>query len=132
MTPAEAFKLGFMARCVHDELTGEEMEQRVKLAFSAAVAPAWDFTKSLVSTAAGLGASTAPYAIGTALAAPLGIGGLAAYLKNKALDADSGTDILESRSAEAAEAYREDARRLRQLYERRKRKADSPRRTVLL
>jgi enoyl-CoA hydratase/carnithine racemase len=120
MTPAEAFKLGFVARCVDAGLTGEQLEQHVKRAF--------DFMTPAVALVKGVGV---PAAATLALAPPV-VGGVAAYAKNKMLDTDTGTEVAEVQSAEQAEAYRESARRLREIYERRKRQKGPERRKVLL
>lgn len=121
MTPVEAFKLGFMARCVDAGDTGEQMEQRVKRAFSSLITPAWEVAKHVgYPTAAALAIS------------PIATGGGLAYLKNKAMDTDTSTEVAEAQALEQAEAYRQNARRLREIYERRKRQKGPERRKVLL
>lgn len=121
MTPAEAFKLGFIARCVAIGDTGEQMEQRVKRAFSGLLNPIVELTKSF-----------GPVGLTALAVSPVAAGGGIAYLKNKALDTDTSTEIGEAHAAEQAEAYRQGALRLQEIYERRKRQKSPQRRKVLL
>ena len=116
MQTKEAFKLGFLTRCVEEGLSPEQThalakmaaEQLEKQAFTEwlsrqitspvkNVADAYD---SVIDAAS----STVPLVAGT-LAIPPALGGLAAYLHNRATDVDA-TDIGQVKQKELADTYR--------------------------
>lgn len=114
LTDKEAFKVGFLARCVHDGLTPDQMLARVKQASDMLEKRA--FIGGLLSGAAGAvgGAakSIAGYGIPLALAAPPILGGLAGYGLAKATDIDD-TDVDAIKNQELVEEYRRQAERLK-------------------
>ncbi len=101
MNPNEAFKLGFLARCVEAGLSSNETTDLVKKAHAC-------FTKEGFSSIA----SAAGPALAAALIAPPAIGGMSAYLVNKATDADSG-DVEDIKKRELIQTYKRMADQLR-------------------
>lgn len=99
MTEKEAFKLGFIARCLYDGVPREQIPGRTKLAFDSII----NAMKSMALPA-----------IATAGIAPAAFGGTAAYLKNRALDTDNSTDLSVAKSEELAQTLEEMTERLRQ------------------
>lgn len=114
LTDKEAFKVGFLARCVQDGLTPDQMLARVKLATDMLEKRA--FIGGLLSGAAGAvgGAakSVAGYGVPLALAAPPILGGLAGYGLAKATDIDD-TDVDAIKNQELVEEYRRQAEALK-------------------
>ena len=94
LTPQEAFKVGFLARCVQDGLSPDQMLDRVKQASDMLEKHA--FLGGLLGGAAGAvgGAAKtmAGYGLPLALAAPPILGGLGGYALAKATDVDD-TDV---------------------------------------
>lgn len=112
MTPQEAFKLGFLARCVEENLSQEKIaeaaEQLSKLAFPDFLSPVKDISR---------------LAIAGALAAPPAAGALTAYLVNSASDTDkSELDIVRKR--ELINAYEQAAKKIQSQTERREYKKE--------
>ena len=113
MRPNEAFKIGFLARCVEAGLSTAETRQLAKQANAC-------FTKSgFASTLGGLGKLTSDVvgsvgvpALTAAAIAPPALGGMAAYLYNKATDADAN-DVKEIKKKELIQTYRRMADQLR-------------------
>ena len=94
MQPREAFKIGFMARCVEERLSSEKTAELMQKAGENGV------LQALMS-----GAKDITYPLAAlALAAPPAIGGLAAYFNNKATDTDV-TDIEEIKKKELVNSY---------------------------
>ena len=95
MHPREAFKIGFLARCVEIGLTPEATNKLVKSAGDCFNKQAWvgDLAKAGVTAAL------------AAAAAPIALGGGAAYFANQATDTDA-TDIDEIKKRELVETYR--------------------------
>jgi hypothetical protein len=114
LSPKEMFKVAFLARCVHDGLSPEQMLSRVKLATDMLEKRA--FIGGLLGSAAGAvgGAAKgiAGYGIPLALAAPPILGGLAGYGLAKATDVDD-TDVDAIKNQELVEEYRRQAERLK-------------------
>lgn len=114
LSDREAFKVGFLQRCVRDGLTPDQMLDRVKAAGDMLEKRA--FVGGLLSGAAGAatGASKtlAGYGIPLALAAPPIIGGLGGYALAKATDVDD-TDATAIKNQELVEEYRRQADRLK-------------------
>lgn len=111
MDPREAFKIGFMARCIEEGLSQEKTAELMEKAGNGLV----DAAKAVAYPAAAL-----------ALAAPPTLGGLAAYFKNKATDSDA-SEIEEIQQQEQAETYRRMADQLRRAKALRERKAGKKR-----
>lgn len=113
MRPNEAFKVGFLARCVEVGLSPTETKQLAKQASAC-------FTKAgFASTLGGLGKLTSAVvgsvglpALTAAAVAPPALGGMAAYLYNKATDADAN-DVKEIKQKELIQTYRRMADQLR-------------------
>ena len=96
MQPHEAFKLGFLARCVEEGFSPEQTnamakqaEDMLKVGFleyaSRQVTEPVRNTAEAARSVVNLGGSLAPWLIGAA-ALPPALGGLAAFFKNKATD----------------------------------------------
>jgi hypothetical protein len=104
MDPREAFKIGFMARCIEEGLSQEKTAELIeKAALDGAISGGVDALKAVLYPAAAL-----------ALAAPPTIGGLAAYFNNRALDTADEGDVEEIKQRELKESYRRMAEQLRQ------------------
>jgi hypothetical protein len=89
MSPRQAFKFGFLLRCIEDGCTPEDIREKVaSLATRTKTASFWGSLKTL-----GLGAGA------LALAAPPIAGGLAGYGLAKATDIDD-TDVEEAKNQE--------------------------------
>jgi hypothetical protein len=139
MSPNEAFKLGFLSRCVEEGLSSGETAALAKQASSAfdkqAVGPVASsaasnlftlknlqdlagtltspVTKSIdtASKVTGLAKDLAPLGL-FAAAAPPALGGLAAVLKNTATDI-SEADVEEAKQQELADTYHRMAEQLK-------------------
>lgn len=115
MLPQEAFKLGFLARCVEEGLSPEQTHN---LAKQASLIPFGDFignpAKATVETGKSmvdLAKSGVPLAM-LGLAAPPAIGGLAAYMANKATDVDDAAAMEDVKKQELIDNYRRMAEQL--------------------
>lgn len=111
MEPNEAFKVGFLARCLEDGLSAEQTKELAKRAFDCSVekqAGVGDAIKGLMAGASGL---AGPVILGLA-AAPPAIGGLSAYFYNKASDVDEA-EVDDIKNRELVETYRRMADQLR-------------------
>jgi hypothetical protein len=116
MTPREAFKIGFMSRCVEDGLSLDQAQERVKHAedllektagvvgdFASIPGKMLDLAKPVLSS--GLG-----YGIPALAAAPPVLGGIAGYTLGTMGDVDE-TDVDEIKQRELiAELKRQTAR----------------------
>jgi len=111
LTPKEAFKVGFLSRCVEDGLSLEQTHARVKQAMDmlqkragvtdtllSVPGKALDLAKPVMG--AGLN-----WGIPLALAAPPIVGGIAGYSLGKMGDVDD-TDVDEIKKRELIEAYK--------------------------
>ena len=116
MQPNEAFRLGFLARCVEEGLsadaTFELSKQAAAVMEKAALTPDWIAQQlfgpvnKLTGAVKGVGdaaSSMMPY-VGAAMAVPPLLGGTAAYLVNHATDTDAA-DVEEAKNHELAETY---------------------------
>lgn len=114
LSAQEAFKVGFLARCVQDGLSPDQMLDRVKAASDMLEKRA--VLNALVSGAGGMmgGAARtlASYGLPAALAAPPILGGLGGYALAKATDMDD-TDADSIKNQELVEEYRRQAERLK-------------------
>lgn len=115
MEPREAFKIGFMARCVEEGLSQEKTAELIEKA-----------ADGLEGIVEGVKAVAYP-AAALALAAPPTLGGLAAYFNNKAVDTADEGDVDEIKKKELRESYRRMADQLRQAKSLRERKASRKR-----
>jgi hypothetical protein len=115
MDPREAFKIGFMARCIEEGLSQEKTAELMEKAADGGLTGLVNAAKAVAYPAAAL-----------ALAAPPTLGGLAAYFKNKATDSDA-SEIEEIQQQEQAETYRRMADQLRRAKALRERKAGKKR-----
>lgn len=103
LTNAEAFKVGFLSRCVEEGLNMDEAHGRVKMAVDKLAGltdlpgKALDLLKPVLST--GLG-----YGIPLALAAPPVLGGIAGYAAGAMSDVDD-TDVGEIKKQELRAEY---------------------------
>ncbi len=114
MEPREAFKIGFLSRCVEEGLSQEKTAELIEK--SAGLEGLVEGAKAVVYPAAAL-----------ALAAPPTLGGLAAYFNNKAVDTADEGDVDEIKKRELRESYRRMAEQLRQSKKLRERKASRKR-----
>lgn len=124
MQTKEAFKLGFLTRCVEEGLSpeqthalakmaAEQLEKRSGLPFAATAMSALDWLskqspiKSTTDAYKGVvdSASATLPLVAAGLAVPPAIGGLAAYLHNRSTDVDA-TDIGQVKQKELADTYR--------------------------
>ncbi len=112
LTEREAFKVGFLSRCVEEGLSTEETQQRVKIAaeklanaFSSAIGAVGGAAKPIVGNALGWG-------IPLALAAPPIAGGLAGFLASQTTDIDD-TDIDEVKQRELIDEYKRQTQKMR-------------------
>lgn len=114
LTSQEAFKVGFLARCVRDGLTPDQMLTRVKAA--EALLEKRAFLGGLLGGAAhaagGVAKGLAGYGVPLALAAPPILGGLAGYGLAKATDVDD-TDVDSIKNQELVNEYRRQAEEMR-------------------
>ena len=114
LTTKEAFKVAFLARCVEDRLTPDEMLERVKSASAAFEKDA--ILGTLVDKGLGALQGTASalghYGIPLAIAAPPVLGGMAGYGLAKMTDIDD-TDVSEIQNRELVDEYRRQAEGLR-------------------
>jgi hypothetical protein len=117
MTPSQAFKTGFVARCIEENLSLEQIASRVKVAADIFFEKEGDFLGNLSLGTAGLAAM--------ALAAPPVAGGAGGWLAAKLHDSNSlNAEELENR--EVAEEYKKQTDRLRMITALRKRKYEQP------
>lgn len=106
MTPQEAFKLGFLARCVEENLSQEKIaEAALGLANLKIAGMGQEFLDTVTDLGKG--------AVGVALAAPPAAGALTAYLASKASD-PTELDVEEIRKRELLDEYRRAAQKLEQ------------------
>ena len=107
LTPREAFKFGFLARCVHDGLSVTQMHGRIKTAADllkkagGPIDTPWDIAKTV-----------AGYAIPAALIAPPVVGGLAGYGLARGTDIND-TDVADIRHHELLDEYNRQTDRLK-------------------
>jgi hypothetical protein len=121
MHPKQAFQIGFLARCVEEGLSPEATRALVKSAAEHFEKVGFGF-KDTVDAAKGIGYPAALLAG----AAPIALGGGAAYLVNKATDTDA-TDIEEIKQKELLDMYRRMADQLQRQRKLRDYKADRKR-----
>jgi len=113
----EAFKVGFLARCVEDGLSPDEMLDRVKFAAELLEKRAGIISTlggKLADVGQGIGSAALGYGLPLALAAPPILGGVAGYGLARATDIDD-TDIDDVKDREVMDEYvRQTARLKRQ------------------
>jgi len=101
MHPREAFKIGFLTRCVESGLTPEATHNLIKSAGDCFNKRADSWGKELFDAAKDVSIPTALMAA----AAPVALGGGAAYFANQATDTDA-TDVEEIKQRELLDTYR--------------------------
>lgn len=130
MQPREAFKLGFLARCVEERLSPAQTQALMKQAAANLEKVSFSYWSLLnplniyrqLAGAAGrtadsgrkivdLAKGSMPLVAAT-MAVPPALGGLAAYAVNKATDTDA-TDVEEAKQQELTDTYRRMADELR-------------------
>lgn len=97
MSPSDAFKIGFIARCVEMGVSAEKTAELSDRAESLLL------TKQAINTALAYG-----------LGLPLAVGAGAAYLKNLATDVDDDVAIDDVQKQELIDTYRQMTERLQQ------------------
>ena len=113
LTPKEAFKVGFLTRCVEDGLTPDQMLSRAKLAMDMFEKQAFIgslLNKGVESGAGALGSLGRMGMLGAVVAPPV-LGGMAGYGLAKATDVDD-TDVDAIKNRELVEEYRRQAAKL--------------------
>jgi len=99
MQPREAFKIGFLARCVEQGLSPEATHNLVKSAEDCFKSASFGLTDT-INAIKGIAYPSGFLAAG----APIAVGSGAAYFANKANDTDA-TDIEEIKQKELLETY---------------------------
>jgi enoyl-CoA hydratase/carnithine racemase len=121
MTANEAFKLGFLTRCVEEGMTPEQIHTLTKRAFSSVTQNVTDAAKApfdISASALSTGQKALPY-LAAAMAIPPSVGGLMAYLKNHATD--RGDDLVEeAKQQELTDTYQRMAEQLQRAQQMRK------------
>ena len=120
MTPQEAFRFGFLARCVESNLTPEQTHELAKTAFDVLEKQA--SVEGIVDAAKAVGYPAAALA----LTAPPALGGLAAYFSNKATDIDDD-DVESIKRQELISQYRRMADQLNRAKRQRLQRQDKKR-----
>jgi hypothetical protein len=113
LTPREAFKIGFLTRCVEDGLTPTQTLRAVKSATDLFEKRAFLGTilGQGLDAVKGVAGGMAHYGVPLALAAPPIAGGLAGYGLAKATDVDD-TDVDAIKNRELVDEYKRQAARL--------------------
>lgn len=116
LSAKDAFKTGFLARCVENGMTPEQMLASVKRAndmLEKTGGIIGDVVGHGLDIGKGVAGSIASYGIPTAIAAPPIIGGLGGFALSKATDIDD-TDVAEIKDREVKNEYmRQTAKLLR-------------------
>lgn len=110
MTPQEAFKLGFLARCVEENLPQEKIAEAADAFNKLAAHP---LLEAILSGAKGVISPAFRYGTYAALAAPPAIGAGAAYFANKASEPDSN-ELKELQNSELLDEYAKATQQLQQ------------------
>lgn len=110
LTPREAFKVGFLARCVEDGLSPSQIGERVKQA-SEKLAFLSELAGKAMDVGAGAVGGLYNYGLPMALAAPPILGGMAGYGLARATDIDD-TDVADIKDQEVLDEYRRQTQRL--------------------
>lgn len=110
LTPREAFKVGFLSRCVEDGLTLEQAHERVKIA-SEKLAGLTDIPGKILDLGKPVVSSALSWGIPLGLAAPPIAGGIAGYMAAKGTDIDD-TDVAEVKRRELIEEYKRQTAKL--------------------
>ncbi len=124
LSAQEAFKIGFLSRCVEDRLTPDQMLDRVKRAHDLFEKTGFiggilqHIANKGVDLGAGALSATAQYGIPAAIATPPILGGLAGYGLARATDVND-TDVADIKDREVIDEYRRQAEKLRQVREQR-------------
>lgn len=107
LTPREAFKVGFLSRCVEEGLDADQIRERVKSALDklAFEIPGADVPGKLVDFAKGVGLTGLSWGLPLALAGPPIVGGLGGYALAKATDVGDA-DAGEIKKRELVDEYR--------------------------
>jgi hypothetical protein len=119
LSPREAFKVGFISRCVEEGLDLPQTHARVKEALDK-LAGLTDLPGKLLDLSRPVTHNALAYGIPLALAAPPIIGGVGGYLASKGTDIDD-TDVEEIQRRELIDEYRRQTARLLQLRQLRER-----------
>jgi hypothetical protein len=108
LTPRDAFKVGFLARCAEEGLSADQITERVKLAA--------DKFAGLMDSITGLGQSAVSTGLPLAALAPIALGGVAGYGLSRMTDIDDSDvadikhdELLDTYAAETARAKRQKA-----------------------
>lgn len=117
LSAKDAFKVGFLARCVENQMTPDQMLDRIKVAsdlldkragiIGGAIDKIYDVGKGLGEFALGTG-------LPLALAAPPIVGGVAGYGLARATDIDD-RDVEEIKDREVLDEYKRQTDQLRRL-----------------
>jgi hypothetical protein len=113
MQPNEAFKIGFLARCVEEglsptqtgELVKQAAEQFEKQSLPNLLSTGTTAVNGLKNSLVGLGKASVPL-LSMAAAAPPTLGAATAYLANRAVDVDDDAAVEDLRKQELIDTYR--------------------------
>lgn len=119
MRPHEAFKLGFLARCVEEGLSPDQTHALAKQAADCCTKQAFlDFLNNPAKATVDTGKSTLDLVkgslplLGLAAAAPPVAGALTAYLTNSATDVDDAAAVEDVKKQELIDNYKRMAEQL--------------------
>jgi hypothetical protein len=114
LSPREAFKAGFLARCLDDGLTADQIAGRAEKAAAALekVGSLGQLAGQAVSLAGKAVGGLAGYGVPLAIAGPPVLGGVAGYGLARATDIDP-SDVDDVKDREVVDEYRRQADRLR-------------------
>lgn len=104
LTPREAFKVGFLARCAEEGLSADQIADRVKFAS--------DKMASFMDGLAGVGKSVVSTGVPLAAIAPIALGGMAGYGLSRMTDIDD-TDVDEVKNQELLDTYAQETAKLK-------------------
>ena len=111
LTPREAFKVAFLARCIEDGLTPDEMLSQVKQA-QEKFAALGNFAGKVLNVGKGVLKAGIGWGVPIVLAAPPIIGGIGGAALAKATDIDD-RDVADIKDQEVIDEYRRQTERLR-------------------
>ena len=108
LTPREAFKVGFLARCAEEGLSADQIADRVKFALDKFAG----LLDTVTGSASNLGSAALSTGLPLALLAPVALGGIAGYGLSRATDIDD-TDVDEIKNQELLDTYAQQTAKLK-------------------
>lgn len=104
LNSCDAFKVGFLSRCIEDKLTPEQISYSVKLAYDLLEKQADGILSSLFNTGKDLVGGTAHYSLPALAAAPWLLGASGGYGLAKLTDIDE-SDVKDIKNKEVIDEY---------------------------